>query len=203
MKKFTTPLLGSFALAAMCLPAVATTIVRLSIEELTNRADDVLIGEVTKIESRWSLDHKEINTFVTLHKPSHLKAVGGDAADTIVIVPGGTVDGMTSEAIGAPTFTVGEQVALFTITMAPARPQPIEATQWVLGLSQGKWNIVAGKDGTLRASVSNPNGATVVQRADQPQIDLNVPLAEFNRRVLTQTDRDRAYLNPAVRKAGQ
>lgn len=106
--------LWGLALAGLSLlPALATTVVPPSFDELVERADTVFEGRVTAIRSKWvgQGDARRIKTEYTFAVDEVLK--GSAAATYTLEVLGGTVGDVTLTVGGSPDFAVGDRVLLF------------------------------------------------------------------------------------------
>jgi hypothetical protein len=103
---------GSLIAAWLGLSTVAATVVPwMDLEDMSAKADVIVLGTVESTESRWSDDGRIIVTraFVTVERP--LK--GGPRARVLVETPGGRVGDLAMVASGAPVFHPGERVVLF------------------------------------------------------------------------------------------
>jgi len=103
---------------------------KLTIEELTDRADSILVGEVTDIDC-----HQEgegnIYTLVTL---SVEQTIRGETKEAVSVrVPGGELDGQTLWVEDSPSFQMGERAAVFL--------EEHEGIFTVVGGFQGKFTI--------------------------------------------------------------
>lgn len=119
---------------ALGLPSVAqaTAALRLSPEELVDRAGLVGEGEVLSVRGEWTADQKRIVSRVRLRVDEAWK---GKAGEVEVVVPGGEVGELGQIVQGMPVFREGERVVVF---LDPAEPG-IE--HQVVGLSQGKFSV--------------------------------------------------------------
>lgn len=137
--------------------AQATTIMVLRSETVASAADQVAYGTVVATESRWR--DGRIVTRVRLR--------GDHAADTWFEHPGGTVDGVSMQVVGMPSFRPGEEV----VVLLAARGGRLR----LIGLSEGKLAVVR-RDGRgevyLRLSDDGPltalpvdDGVTRLRRA--------------------------------------
>jgi hypothetical protein len=131
------------AIAALALVgaqvAFATTVQKLSLQELTKKSESIVMARVDDAFSSWDAAHKEIYTYFTLSVLQPVK--GSKGATTITLRQlGGTVDNIASIVPGMPSFRKGEEVVVF-LTQKDAAGYP-----WVMGLQQGKYSI-AEKDG--------------------------------------------------------
>jgi hypothetical protein len=132
------------AIAALALVgaqvALATTVQKLSLQELTKKSNSIVMARVDDAYSSWDAAHKEIYTFFTLRVLQPVKGLKGETTITLRQI-GGTVDNIASIVPGMPSFKKGEEVVVF-LTEKDRAGYP-----WVMGLQQGKYSIVTGKDG--------------------------------------------------------
>ncbi|UCH63517.1 MAG: hypothetical protein JSU77_03455 [Fidelibacterota bacterium] len=116
----------------------ATIMKRMSIGELTRSSGIIAIGKVVTVESAWNTEHTMIFTNVEVSIDSALK--GSDQRDNITFtLSGGIVGNIETVLIGSPRFNVGENTLLFLGNMDII---PAYNSLSVIGLSQGKFNIV-------------------------------------------------------------
>lgn len=115
-----------------------------SVEEMTDLAHDVISGTVTDLESR----HEEglIKTEVSVQIEHNF--VGNKQRQFAFDILGGTVDGVTMQVPGSPSFSEGQKVLLF-----------LDHEQ-VVGFGQGSYVI-----GPERMATRNLKGARVVDSA--------------------------------------
>lgn len=106
--------------------AQATTLRRMSLDELTADSGAVVRARCVAIESRW--EGGRIWTFTTFEVVETLK---GNAPSTIrVRLIGGRAGSLTSRVEGVPRFRAGEEAYVF---LAPAAPGDWTVTGWALG----------------------------------------------------------------------
>ncbi len=118
---------------ALAAPAArATQMEHLDTRALVLGSDDILIGEVERVESRWDERRTKILTDVTLRVSRSLK----DAAPERLTLTqlGDEVDDVRVTVHAAPVFTLGEEALVFVWRDARGRAQ-------VNGLAQGKFDI--------------------------------------------------------------
>lgn len=125
---------------AVAQAAFATTVQKLSLQELTKRSDSIVMARVDDAVASWDAGHKEIYTYITL---SVLQPVKGDKGATTITLRqlGGTVGNIASVVPGMPSFKKGEEVVVF-LTQKDAAGYP-----WVMGLEQGKYSVSTAKNG--------------------------------------------------------
>jgi hypothetical protein len=125
-----------FAAAAV---AHATTMLKLDLKMLTERADRVVLGTVESTVSRWTPDKSAIYTEAQIRVARSYK--GDVKAGELVAVrrEGGSVDGIGMRVYGAASFQPGEEIVLFLVERAGAT--------WVVGMAQGKLHVATDASG--------------------------------------------------------
>jgi PKD repeat protein len=124
------------SLFTLCLAILAVTLaspaaalmVELPPSYLAEQSDGIATGTITSVESRWDEGGTGIETVVAVSVGETL--AGGLPEDAVIVVPGGTVDGITQWVEDVPVFFPGENVGLFL----KERP---DGTYLPVGLSQG------------------------------------------------------------------
>ncbi len=117
-------------------PVEATTIIPSSERGMTQRADAIVMGTVTSIESRWNVDRSLIYTDIGIDVSRTLKAGPYPSTGRIVIsLMGGTVGGLRMEVDQQAVFERGEEVLLFLV----ANPKTNSYTTYAM--SYGKYII--------------------------------------------------------------
>ena len=149
-------------LTALCIPALAqaTTLIKMSTEQMTARASDIVIGTVTEVRSTW-VDRRLI-TLATISVSESLK--GAARKELTLVLPGG-VDATRAVPVavtypGAPVVMPADNVLLFLEGAAP-----LSDGFQVVGFSQGKYSIVRDAFGRSLASPSRAVGAEAVDLA--------------------------------------
>jgi hypothetical protein len=138
-------LLASVALLA---PAGATTLLKMSMNDLILQSTAIVRARVTG--SRTAATGKDIYTYYQLQVSETLKK--GAILPAEFAVPGGVYGNLRQIGIGSPVFTEGQEYVLFLWTSRSGMTQ-------VIGLSQGSFKLS-----------QDPNGVTVLNRpaiADQ------------------------------------
>ena len=127
----------------MTVAAFATSVPRMSFEELTDHSELVVSGEITRTWSDWDSVHRFIWTHHELKVSSTQK---GNAAATVVLSePGGVVGGLGMSIAGSVVYQNGDQVVVFLERM----PNGFMRTT---GWGQGKYRVDGGR---LRADVAS------------------------------------------------
>jgi hypothetical protein len=157
LTRLTAPLVLSCAFATT---AQATTLVKMSTEQMTARATDIVVGTVTGARSVW-VDR----TLVTLAQVSVSESLkGGGRSELTVVLPGG-VDATRAVPVavtwpGAPVLSARENVVLFLEADAP-----VKDGHQIVGFSQGKYSVVRDAFGRTFASQTRAVSAEAVDLA--------------------------------------
>ncbi len=110
----------------------AGLVVKLTLDDLTARADSILVGEVTGIAS---YQEANIYTLVTLSVEQTIK--GESEGEVSIRIPGGEVNGQTLWVEDTPSFQLGERAVVF------------------LGEGEGIFSIVGGFQGKFTIDNNN------------------------------------------------
>ncbi|HLH31740.1 MAG TPA: hypothetical protein VKY31_11095 [Terriglobia bacterium] len=157
---------------ATLVPLYATSVQRLSFDELVTKSHAIVQGNVVSTSTYRSADGKLIFTSYTIDVQESLK---GSPGKTVVLTTiGGRIGNTILHVSGMPVFQPGENAVLFL-------EQSGEYTT-VVGLNQGKFAI--SSNGEIANSVDGltfPNGATA-----RP---VRMPLNEFKRQVKLRLNR--------------
>jgi hypothetical protein len=143
----------------------ATKLVPVSVENMTAIATDVVLGTCLSVDSRWTDDHKQILTYVTLTNVEPLK--GNAKGDVTFVQLGGRVGDDLMEAVGAPSFEVGEEVVVFLKRMPNAKSLAYDTDLWLFGLGRGKWKIATDSQTGERIATMSTGAAQVVGKTAQ------------------------------------
>ena len=109
-----------------------------SLDELVERSDTIVAGEVLDLRSAWTADRREIFTTVTLRPDRRLK--GGERSLIRFRIPGGTVGDTRLTVTHSPVFAVGEQALVFLAGDSGRLPR-------VVAGEAGKRHLRVGDDG--------------------------------------------------------
>jgi hypothetical protein len=135
------------------LPAAATTMLRIDLPELSQKADTIVHGTVRRMESRWSGDRRRIVTDVEIEVTEALK---GQAGSTVLLVqPGGRVGDIGQMIHGLPTFTPGEEVVVFLDRHGAAAFR-------VTAMAQGKYQVRRASDSRSVLAVPENTGEALL-----------------------------------------
>jgi hypothetical protein len=140
--------------AALPKPALASLVLAMDVDEMTNRADRVVVGEVLSVTSAWEPDHKRIFTNIEVQVAETWKGSLPATGKILVQQPGGRVGDIESRVFGLAQFRPGDRAVLFLAGS--------ERASAVLGLGQGARPLRF--DQTSHAwMVSSGNRAAVVK----------------------------------------
>jgi hypothetical protein len=128
--------------------ASASTVVAMTLDQMSERAESIFLGRVTGTRADWNAERTRIYTYVTLEVDRYLKG-GSESKVATVRFLGGRVGPYAAMVPGSPRFEVGEEVLLFCAGGGARIPT-------VLGMSLGKFTIVADPSGerVLRRDIS-------------------------------------------------
>lgn len=130
------------AAAWAALPAGATTLVRMSLSQLSQASSTIIQGHVVSQETRWNASHTRIMTFTTVQLDQSLK---GQPPSTLVIEQlGGTVGNFH---VRVPGTALLRPQAAYVLFLEPAgSPQ----TFHLVGMMQGAFRISQNGNGSER-----------------------------------------------------
>lgn len=112
---------------------LATTVVKMSDQDIVRGARIILEGKVTKVSSQWNAARTRIYTFVDISVSKVLK--GSIQGQTITLrVLGGAVGNIGMVVVDSPTYAVGQEIILLL------GPNP-QSSFPVVGFNQGKFTI--------------------------------------------------------------
>jgi hypothetical protein len=131
-----------FAATWAALPADATTLVRMSLSQLSQASSTIVQGYVLNEEAQWNQSHTRIMTFTTLALDHTLK---GQPPSTLTIAqPGGTIGNFHVHVPGTAYLRLQAEYILFL------EPGGTPQTFHVVGMVQGAFRIVRKKNGSER-----------------------------------------------------
>ena len=124
----------------LCITAAnSTTMVELSLKDMCQKSSHIVVARTISVNSYLKPGQQRIYTDIVLEVTEKIKGQLQNQESLKLTVYGGTIDGITTLVVGAPTFTVGKQSVLFLLEKKSARSGQNHFT--VVGLSQGKFNI--------------------------------------------------------------
>jgi hypothetical protein len=182
--RFAVVVFATFALAGAS-TAGATTVMKLSLKDLTKNSETIVRATVVDETARYDAN-KEIYTYYTLRVLEPVK--GGSAKDQVITIRqiGGVVGTIASIVPGTPSFKKGEEVVVF-LTQRDAAGYP-----WVMGLQQGKYSVSSDENGQKRVrneldglKLLGANGSIT---DDGAKVSPNMPLQAFLDGIRTDLD---------------
>src|SRR5204862_3265605 len=119
--------------AILAAPAFATTVVKLDLAQLVQRADMIVEGQVEAVYSQWDERQRLVFTYVSIRVDDPLK---GERRQTVLIRQiGGTAGTIQMSVAGVPQFKRGEMAIVFL-------KRQDDSTFQVVGMNQGLYEIV-------------------------------------------------------------
>lgn len=112
MKKIVLPTLVCLAALSAPKASLATTVEKLTFDQVVERADSVVVAKVTGKSSAWDA-HRRIWTTVTFNVEEVISGNPDGRTITRKFL-GGEVNGLTMKVGEMPVFNVGEKVVLFS-----------------------------------------------------------------------------------------
>lgn len=92
----------------------ALTLVKTTVEELTQESNLIIHGTIDQVESRWeNQDKGTINTFITINVLDYLKGI--DESKVVVKQMGGQIGDWGDIISGTPLLREGDEVILFLV----------------------------------------------------------------------------------------
>lgn len=105
-------LMPATVLSAILLSSAAGQTTPPGMEDMSRRADVVVVGKVNRVASEWNASRSRIVTRVTIAVDQYVK--GSPAGGTMtLVVPGGEVDGVGEWYSHSPQFKENEDVLVF------------------------------------------------------------------------------------------
>lgn len=148
MHKKPLALLGAMLLGlGMASTSQATTMLRVSLDQMVREHESVVVGEVVALNSHWNKEHSFILTDVTLAVDEVMQGAARAGGQMQFTLMGGTVDGTTNLIVAGPTVSKGQSYLLF---LNHESLPGLEQALTVRELSQGIFDLVPTKEG-LRA----------------------------------------------------
>ena len=148
-------IVASAALFALVSVAAATTVVKLSLQDMASVSEQIVVGHVRDVTP-----HKvkgRIVTRVTIDVDERLKG-SDDSAQVTVQVLGGRLGDQIAIVHGTAQFEPGEHVLVFLERTKADRPLV------VAGMSQGKFSVAKGPDGATLYVVPRVGDVRLVER---------------------------------------
>jgi hypothetical protein len=154
------------AILTITLSSFATTVERLTLDDMVRKAHTIVHGKVRSSSAHWSADHRVIVTTTTIDIEETIK--GGVAKTIELTTLGGKVGNLTLVVPGMPAFQSGEDAFLFV--------ENVGTFKTVVGLSQGKFSVRSGR-------VSNTTSGLSFADGRQGDVPLSMGLEDFKRQI--------------------
>jgi hypothetical protein len=145
----------------------ATTVQRLTLEDLVSKAQHIVSGKVQNSRTYWSANGKLILTNYTIEVGETIKGQSSRTFELTTI--GGKIGDRELHVSGMPSFEKGENIVVFTESSG--------AYQVVLGLGQGKFRVDNGQVSNDVNALSFPDG--------RPGYVLKLPVETFKNQIRT------------------
>jgi hypothetical protein len=176
--------------ALVAVPAFATTMVAADLPTLTRKAQLIVVGKVTKVESRWTQDKSRVVTDIEI---AITETVKGAPRKTVTLVQGGGTMGDVREKVhGMPAFAADEEVFLF---LEPRGSQRFAT----VGMAQGKFRVQRSDVAAATVVVDPELEGTLIDTVTRERITSKsapMPLEELKRQVR------QALVDAAVKPSG-
>jgi hypothetical protein len=166
---FLLPLLAAVGLTA-------TSIVPMSVEELTHRSAEVVRARASTSWSKWNANRSVIYTYTRVQVIDRWK--GGAGREVIVKQPGGTADGYTQKVSGVRHLVPGEEAVLF---LRPSDSK--DGSMVVTGLMQGNFRLYRAATGEVTATNGVPGVRALQDGATSHYRGQRMSILELKQRV--------------------
>lgn len=164
-------------LAALIGAAHATTIIPMSVEDLTRDASLVVEARAADAWTGWNAERTVIFTYTRFSVSRNLK---GSATNIVVKQAGGVKDGLKQTLFGVRHFQVGEDAVLF---LRPSEAR--DGTLVVVGLMQGNFRVRRSASGQTLVSNGVPDARAVTSSGKITAFSgSNLTLQQLESRVL-------------------
>lgn len=154
------PMLYSVAILAgllLAAPLGAVIMRALSLNELVEGSDRIVLATVISNESRWNDEHTRIYTYTTIRVEEYLKGSGSVGETLVVRTLGGAVGEMGLHVEGAPVFRPNDKEVIF-LSSITGRPE-FSVTGW----NQGRFKVLTHPETGQERVVRTLPGTRVVQ----------------------------------------
>jgi hypothetical protein len=132
----------------ICTSSFATTVVRLSLDDMIRKAQSIVHGRVRSRTTHWSSNGKLILTTYTMDVQETIKGPASQSVELTAI--GGKIGALTLYVSGMPSFETGEEAVVFI--------EKSGAYSVVVGLSQGKFSVRNGEVANSVSGLAFPDG---------------------------------------------
>jgi len=174
LKKLLSSLMASFMiLTGLATVAHATTVERLTLEDLATRSQRIVQGVVRGSRTYWSPDGKLILTTTTIDVTEAIKGQGASTMEVTTV--GGQIGDTVLHVGGMPAFVPGESTIVFV--------ERSGGYLTVLGLGQGKFTVSNGEVANSLSELTFADG--------RPARASRMPLQTFKSQIRSMVDRVR------------
>ena len=168
--------LATLALAALIAAPASTTVIQyLDVEQMSQIAAVVAVGEVERVESGWNDEQTKIYTRITIRTEEVIKGDRGLESVTLKLI-GGQVGEHVAKLPGTPVFEPGQRVLCFL------EPREDQDGYLLIGMFQGLFRLdesTVGDD--LLFQDLPPQGVSIIDNARHPATSQMVSLPEIRR----------------------
>jgi hypothetical protein len=171
--------IGLLAVVSMTAIRVQASVVQaLSLEELTHKAEVIVLGTATERQSRYGIDGKLIVTDVSMKVDTTLKGDVKAGQTLIATVLGGRIDDVALQVPGEANLPVGQRVIAFLYH------SPASGDLRVVGMAQGVLALTQKNSTTMvlpgggGAALMAPDAQGQMHDA-QPALTQPMPLGEL------------------------
>jgi len=154
------------AVRAAAAAAHATVLPWMSLEDVTAKAELIVLGRVETSVAGWSDDGRIIVTRATVSVERALK--GGPRARVEVEAPGGRIGDVGMIAAGAPVFHVGDRVVLFLEAAGSGAGGGAPRRHAVVGWNLGKMDVTRDPRTGRDLVRDRTSGALYLDRQGRP-----------------------------------
>jgi len=164
--------LTALTVAILPAPVSATTVAKLNLEQLVQRADLIIQGQVESVYSQWDDQRHLVFTYISIRVDEPLK---GERRQSILIRQVGGIAGTIQMSVaGVPEFKNGQMAVVFL-------KRQDDSTFHVVGMNQGLYEIVGDY------AVSNVVGVdlfdTKTGEITKPLAGGRAPLEQLKRKI--------------------
>lgn len=128
-------------------PAQASSALALTVQDLVDRADAIVVGIPKSRVSRW--ESGKIVTYTTVSIDAGVAGAGKAGGSLVVRTLGGVVDKIGQQVAGEAALPLDVPMVLFLRPLPAGTAAPAGARS-VVGMSQGAVRVVVGKDKIAR-----------------------------------------------------
>lgn len=188
----------------MAAPATGTTIRAQSIEQMAQKATEIVEGTISDVQSFDASG--AINTRVTVtvskdHRAPDDRATARAGEALVFVTPGGQRGEFAQMVPGTPTFSKGDRVLVFLWRDQPAAPLRL------LGLTQGTYRLTPSPGGEVatsdRRGIRRVQSATGGMREVHEDPDAKLPAAALRSRIRQALRTSAPSASPATPEVGR